>query len=430
MAHTLKFFEFNANLEKIEGEAPGWLKQLGSQHLQTVKANTKKRPQPYARVGHLASPSKKPSLSSSGLDVSSSSQDSAKAVQQPGPRRGGLALLWPRAGGVEITSYSTHHIEVVLTDDNMDMWRFVGFYGHHKVTNRKNSWNLMRIVNSLSNVPTLFMGDFNEVLSGDEHVSQRRQRPAWQMDNFRQVVTDCGLFDVQYVGFHYTWCNSFKSPNSTKPRLDRGLASKSWMDRFPQAKLTHLSINTSDHLPIFLSIGDQTLGWCLYESSREVVQKAWDKSRKLDPGIRVFDGIRNSILELLKWKRDTLGMVHTSMKEKQDQLDVLQEGYINLALKEMAKVIAKDIDKLREADEIYWSQQLSRLTWRVKGDRNTGFFHDVSAKKGKFNLITALQDHLGVWHRDPTQIQHIAVQFYKELFTSQSGVTLVDLSHV
>ncbi|GAA0138880.1 hypothetical protein LIER_00538 [Lithospermum erythrorhizon] len=118
----------------------------------------------------------------------------------------------------------------------------------------------MRIVNSLSNVPTLFMGDFNEVLSGDEHVSQQRQRPAWQMNNFRQVVTDCGLFDVQYVGFQYTWCNTFTSPDSTKVRLDRGLASKCWMDRFPQAKLTHLSTNTSDHLPIFLSIGDQTLG--------------------------------------------------------------------------------------------------------------------------------------------------------------------------
>ncbi|GAA0138881.1 hypothetical protein LIER_00539 [Lithospermum erythrorhizon] len=80
----------------------------------------------------------------------------------------------------------------------------------------------------------------------------------------------------------------------------------------------------------------------------------------------------------------------------------------------MAKVIAKDIDKLREADEIYWNQQLSRLTWRVKGDRNTGFFHAVSAEKGKFNLITALQDHLGVWHRDPTQIQHIASNILEE----------------
>ncbi|GAA0167264.1 hypothetical protein LIER_40343 [Lithospermum erythrorhizon] len=102
--------------------------------------------------------------------------------------RGGLALLWPRFLRVEVMSFSTHHIEAVISDDNMDVWRFVGFYVHHEVINWKNTWNLMRIVNSLSNVPTFFMGDFNEVLSGDEHVSQRRKRPTWQMDNFRQVL--------------------------------------------------------------------------------------------------------------------------------------------------------------------------------------------------------------------------------------------------
>ncbi|GAA0165970.1 hypothetical protein LIER_40096 [Lithospermum erythrorhizon] len=106
----------------------------------------------------------------------------------------------------------------------------------------------------------MFMGDFNEVLSDDEHVSQRRHRPNWQMENFCQVVNDCRMFDLGYSGFKFTWCNNFITPNSTRARLDRCLVSNDWMDRLPQAAVKHFSTNTSDHLPLLLLWGEQTVG--------------------------------------------------------------------------------------------------------------------------------------------------------------------------
>ncbi|GAA0151956.1 hypothetical protein LIER_10557 [Lithospermum erythrorhizon] len=96
-------------------------------------------------------------------------------------RKGDLALLWERDSIVEVKSYSSHHIEVSILERASPPWRFVGFYGHHETNKRKFFWNIMTLVNGLSNVPTLFIGDFNEVLSDDEHVSLRSPRPRWQI---------------------------------------------------------------------------------------------------------------------------------------------------------------------------------------------------------------------------------------------------------
>ncbi|GAA0185998.1 hypothetical protein LIER_33286 [Lithospermum erythrorhizon] len=92
---------------------------------------------------------------------------------------------------------------------------------------------------------------------------------------------------------------------------------------------------------------------------------------------------------LLDWKSRKLGHVQLSIQSKKAELDALQQGVITVTLKGQATVLAKHIDKLREADDIYWCQR-SKVFWRVKGDRNTAYFHASSAQRGKSNLITAL----------------------------------------
>ncbi|GAA0157381.1 hypothetical protein LIER_38448 [Lithospermum erythrorhizon] len=141
-------------------------------------------------------------------------------------RKGGLALLWPRNLQVEVKSFSTHHMEALIWEGEGDPWRFIGFDGNHEAGNHKHSWNLMTLVNGLSKFPTVVMGDFNEVLNANEHFFQRRQRPNWQTKIFCQVVHDCGMFDLWYSSFPFTWCNNFISPFSTRARLDRSLANQ------------------------------------------------------------------------------------------------------------------------------------------------------------------------------------------------------------
>ena len=49
-----------------------------------------------------------------------------------------------------------------------DAWRFTGFYGDLDTTNRENSWSLLRVLSRRFSLPWICMGDFNEILLGEE----------------------------------------------------------------------------------------------------------------------------------------------------------------------------------------------------------------------------------------------------------------------
>ena len=84
-------------------------------------------------------------------------------------RSRGLALLWTRDINLEIKSYSSHHIDAVITKESSNFnWRFTGFYGHPQSHMRQQSWNLLEFLKNQSQLPCFCFGDFNEILSMDE----------------------------------------------------------------------------------------------------------------------------------------------------------------------------------------------------------------------------------------------------------------------
>ena len=58
-------------------------------------------------------------------------------------------------------------------------------------------------------------------------------RREWQMREFRGVIDFCGFRDLGYVGSPFTWCNNQFDGVVTWIRLDRGMASSSWSQKFP-----------------------------------------------------------------------------------------------------------------------------------------------------------------------------------------------------
>jgi hypothetical protein len=123
-------------------------------------------------------------------------------------RGGGLALLWSQEVEVKLESYDKHHIDVtakLALRRNVE-WRFTGFYGEARRELRFRSWELMRLLNTRSDLPWLCAGDFNEVLHASEHWGGQG-RSEHQMDGFREVVAECGFVDLGYIGLPYTWDN-------------------------------------------------------------------------------------------------------------------------------------------------------------------------------------------------------------------------------
>lgn len=168
---------------------------------------------------------------------------------------GGIGLFWSTEVNVKLKNYSTGHIDVMArrADGSSPEWRFTGFYGAPRAENRHHSWRFLRILHAIEHAAWLCVGDFNETLFGSEQFS-RSARPEWQMRNFREAVQDCSLQDLGWLGVPYTWDNQQQGDNNVKARLDRGLASPEFLQRFEHTRVRHLSAIESDHCFVLVEI--------------------------------------------------------------------------------------------------------------------------------------------------------------------------------
>lgn len=73
------------------------------------------------------------------------------------------------------------------------------------------------------------------------------------MERFRDTLSDCELFDVGYIGCWYTWAKGNSLETNIQERLDRGLATVSWLDCFPFASIRYLMNAHSDHCPLLVT---------------------------------------------------------------------------------------------------------------------------------------------------------------------------------
>ena len=105
---------------------------------------------------------------------------------------------------VEIKSFLRSHIDAVVTNHSLDLRRrLTGFYGNLDTNLRRESWNLLRMLNSQYQIPWMCMKDYNEILSTTEKC-EGPERSQNQMEGFRNVSNECGFQDMGYVGPKFT----------------------------------------------------------------------------------------------------------------------------------------------------------------------------------------------------------------------------------
>ena len=177
---------------------------------------------------------------------------------------GGLALFWKKDFQLSIESSSQNHVDVVINKGRENAWRFIGIYRAPETHLRMETWNLMRELKSRFSLPWLCSSDFNELLKSHEK-NGGRLRPYGQMEKFREVLDECNLLDLGYVGNKFTWSKNLPNGGIVWERLDRAVSTADWFKLFPATKVQILSCVSSDHSPILilpegLGIKSQRLG--------------------------------------------------------------------------------------------------------------------------------------------------------------------------
>ena len=146
------------------------------------------------------------------------------------------------------------------------------------------------------------------------------------MEAFRDVLADCGLFDLGFSGVPWTYDNKQSGLRNVRVRLDRVVASANWSNMFEQAEVVHLTSPCSDHCPVLLKIIPSVHGrpgpkimryeimWERDESIGDVILDAWDSApSKLDLG-SVASMLRKVMCSLHEWSREKFGSVRRKLE--------------------------------------------------------------------------------------------------------------------
>ncbi|KAF4392031.1 hypothetical protein F8388_004360 [Cannabis sativa] len=153
---------------------------------------------------------------------------------------------------IRVDSSSPGHILVEVAGKDFLPWTLTCFYGHPDAAQWKFSWELLRNIRAGVHGAWLCIGDFNEIVSLAEKVGGRTRCTA-AMEDFKEVIDDCGLIDFCSVKTELTWCNEHQS-NQIMERLDRGLCNEEWLRCFEGADIQVLDWWESDHRPLIVDL--------------------------------------------------------------------------------------------------------------------------------------------------------------------------------
>lgn len=277
----------------------------------------------------------------------------------------------------------------------------------------------------------LCLGDLNEILFRHEKLGGIPRLQS-KMNAFREAIDVCRLFDLGYSGRSFTWTNGQSGRANIQERLDRCLGNLAWTTRFPSHKIEHLTRVHSDHCPIFIDWNYATIPnrsrrntfrfeamWLQDESCKEVIKDAWI-ANQISPSPAAFKWKMTRIGCILKsWEKENFGHITRQIASCYRALEQVQAEWPSSETLEREKTIELELQSLSKKEEIMWLQR-SRTSWLKEGDKNTSFFHRTASGRRKRNRITRIRNSAGVWIEDPTSIEKVFTDYFRNIFTSDS----------
>ncbi|XP_019150943.1 PREDICTED: uncharacterized protein LOC109147742 [Ipomoea nil] len=321
---------------------------------------------------------------------------------------GGLAMLWTSMVQLQVTGYSSNHIDTTISlDVDAPMWHFTGYYGFSDTGRRREAWQMLRRLAGESLLPWVIMGDYNDLL----HQSDKRGRaphPPWQINGFRDAVADCGLLEMPFDGVQFTWTRSRGLLNMVEEKLDRIFVTPTWQEMFDGATATSLVCPYSDHLPLLLTpvVAVQTTRrrrflfdnmWLREHRCREIVAKSWEGSRGRD----VMTKLQWCGRDIWRWGKNYNKDFLRRIENCKATMDALRERYDNEGLMRYARA-ENELLRLLEQQHLFWKQR-AKEHWRRR------------------NKVKRLKDGTGNWVEGEEAVGGVMLEYFQTLFKADDG---------
>ncbi|KAG5548219.1 hypothetical protein RHGRI_013800 [Rhododendron griersonianum] len=312
--------------------------------------------------------------------------DSSSYVEPVG-LSGGLALWWNKDVELDVELSTKNFIHVVVTDKLLSKcWAATFVYGCPVRSGRALVWEKITQIAQTERLPWLCMGDFNQVLRAEDKLGGIMPSQN-QLTAFHEMISECGLVDLEFKGPKFTWRNNRSEENFIMERIDMAFANDKWRELNDQAMVFVEAAVGSDHNPLILNT-DVPLNrvgkpfrfesfWVTEEDSKEVITAAWNQRCEGDSMTVVCKKLRGCKDGLKEWNRRKFGDLRLKITSVKDRLVEIQKDLelgFNPDVVVLERSLLNQLEDLWQKDAMYWHQR-SRIKWLQLGDKNSRFFH-------------------------------------------------------
>ncbi|KAF7841604.1 putative RNA-directed DNA polymerase [Senna tora] len=357
-------------------------------------------------------------------------------------RSGGTILAWNQATQCTVIDVSKHWIHASAISATSGEFHFTCVYGHPRLAERAILWEYLQQKASITDLPWIVFGDFNQVSSSVEKLSSCSSLPG--ADQFKNLLAEGAMIDLHAQGNWYTWHNGRLGDATVWERLDKTFCNIAWIENFPQTKIFSLPSFCSDHSPLVLNMHHCIpyrpcpfrfeAMWLLDQSCKKVVRDAWLVNKRGSLAYSFVQKCKGVKQDLRTWNRNCFGHVQQQIKSLNDDLRNLQESLLNfdyppsqLLLQE--KEIRKSLEDKLAKEELLWAQKARQL-WLVEGDRNTKYFHSIVKKRRLINHFTRIRRMDGEWTNDYQEMEMLAVQYFNDVYTHDNRPARVEIDQL
>ncbi|KAF4363013.1 hypothetical protein F8388_020529 [Cannabis sativa] len=307
------------------------------------------------------------------------------------------------------------------------------------MTGRESFWNRIGdlIANGMS--PTVLIGDLNGTLVDHEclHYTNHNNSARYSFD-LRRMVARTGLIDLGCLGGKFTWFQKATNSNGgtaiRRARLDRALASTDWRILFPNAIVELLTVGTSDHKPILLSIDGGVrcikaqfkyeLMWGRDPRCFWVVRNVWWEKLHHNPMVNLYQKLKKTKEHLKRWNKTHFRRIQQRVAEAKNDLEKI-ESKDQVQMKTLGDARAKLNEALRR-EEVFWRQK-SRVAWLRDGDHCIKFFMASTVIRRRKNYIQTLKTENGDWVSDQKLIAEWNAQMVKDWFSPADATAILNI---
>ncbi|GAU23341.1 hypothetical protein TSUD_237950 [Trifolium subterraneum] len=197
--------------------------------------------------------------------------------------------------------------------------------------------------------------------------------------------------NIPIEGHPFTWIKSRGTPHVIEERLDRAMASTSWLQLFPQNS------------------------WLKEPDLEDVVVEGWGGRENLE----VVDRVTRCANKLQRWGKRKRVRFKEEIDEcvrRMNELRGNQDEEVSLQYQELSEKHAT----LLIQEEGYWKQK-AKMHWLKEGDMNTRFFHMSATAHSKKKKVTKLVADNGTEAHTQEELCEVAKNYFDNLFKPRDG---------